>query len=74
VGGTASVQIRLKTPAKSVPAAAFAAATCASTRLADDCAIPVDAATLNAAAIATAVPATRPVMAALSWLAATRQA
>src|SRR5215468_12561605 len=28
-GGTASVQMRLKTPAKSAPAAAFAAATCA---------------------------------------------
>src|SRR2546430_10185341 len=39
VAGTASAQIRLKTPAKSVPAAAFAAATCASTALACDCAI-----------------------------------
>src|SRR6185295_20424233 len=65
-GGTASVQIRLKTPAKSAPAAAFAAARCASTRPDDDCAMPVDAATPHAAAIATAVPATRPLMTDLS--------
>src|SRR5579864_2567626 len=50
-GGTASVQMRLKTPAKSVPAAALAAATWASTPL-------VDCATTRSAPMDQAVAAT----------------
>src|SRR3954447_21010292 len=54
-GGTASVQIRLKTPAKSDPAAALAAATWASTRLSLDCVMAPAGATLQAAAMASAM-------------------
>src|SRR5215470_12834262 len=53
VDDVASVQMRLKTPAKSAPAAAFAAATCAS--LDDDCvAIAIPAADRTATPTATA--------------------